>query len=210
MQTSLNLEKYLAPLLVVLTLIGGVGIIAIAQSEPAKTIGLDIFLDVIAALSILGIWSYIIWKNWHTWKLWHKLISMLLMGFAILSTVNDVADNWPRLPWVKTGAFTTVDEFLTALQERDYVAAMADLTPRMQRCVDPADLNQQDTQPVDWELSEMDRFSNIKGTATFSDGQELELTVRTVWSDGQWQINGFWFGMRPEEKLDYSSMDCGE
>ena len=132
------------------------------------------------------------------------------MGAMVLLLASDIYDNWSRLPWVKTKAFTTVGEFMTDLKEQDYVAATTRFTPRMRQCANPDDLNQPDAQPVSWELSEMDEHSNILGTATFSDGQELSLTVRMVWSDGQWQINGFWFGIWPETRLDYSSMHCGE
>jgi hypothetical protein len=124
--------------------------------------------------------------------------------------VSNVYGNRPRLPWVKAEAYATVDEFMTDLKEEDYGGAVASFTPRMRQCVNPDDLSQPDAQPIGWELSEMDKHSNILGTATFSDGQELSLTVRMVWSDGQWQINGFWFGMWPETRLDYSSMHCGE
>ncbi len=99
---------------------------------------------------------------------------------------------------------------MTDLQEEDYIAAMTRLTPHMQRCLEPQDLDQPDVQPLCWELSEMDEFSNIHGTAVFSDGREFPLMFRMVWLEGRWQINGFEFGAWPEKRLDYLDLRCDE
>lgn len=197
-------------LLVVFVLVAGIGAVIALRSESAKNLGVDIFFDVAINICLLGFYAHLLKRNWHTWKSWSKIGLVLLMGAMILITVNDIDDNWPRLPWVKAKAFTTVDEFMINLKERDYATATTRFTPRIRQCINPDDLNQPNAQPINWELSEMDKFSNILGTATFSDGQELSLTVRMVWSDDQWQINGFWFGMWPETRLDYSSMHCSE
>ena len=209
MKISVRLRRYLI-LLIVLAFAAGIGAFAVSRSEPAKSMGVDIFFDIAWDIYMLGFWAYLLKKNWHTWKSWGKIGLVLLMGVIALIMVSDIYDNWHRLPWVKAKAFTTVDEFMTDLKEQDYTTATTRFTPRMRQCVNPDDLNQPDAQPANWELSEMDKFSNILGTATFSDGQELSLTVRMVWSDGRWQINGFWFGEWPEARLDYSSMHCGE
>ncbi|MBN1920276.1 MAG: hypothetical protein JW892_03455 [Anaerolineae bacterium] len=195
---------------IVLYCIVVIGVLIAFDSQPAKDLGLDALFGVLTQVVIV-VW-YLFWikKQWKGWKLWQKIGITIIIALMTFSTVNEIVDEWPRLPWVKAEAFTTVDEFMTDLQEKNYAAAMTVLTPRMQRCINPSDLDQPDAQPISWELTEIQGISNIHGTATFVDGQELALTVRIEWADKQWWINGFWFGNWPEERLDFSSVHCGE
>lgn len=211
MKTSTDSKRYSAiPLF-----LGGAAVLifvyAVAATEPGKSIGLDIFLGAAVDVYVLGLWIYLSKIYWDKWKLWPKIGVVLFAGLIVCNSVMGVIGDWTRLPWIKAEAFTTVDEFLTDLKGENYASAMTRFTPRMRQCVNSDDFSQSNAQLRSWELSEMDQFSNILGMATFSDDQDLPLTVRMVWSDGQWQINGFWFGRWPETRLDYSSMQhCGE
>jgi hypothetical protein len=210
MKTQASPKRHRGILLILLTVALSIAAIIAVESEPARQLGLDIFCQGIAGAITLGTLVYFLKKMWNVWKTWQRVLFLLLIVLGIFATASDIVDDWSRLPWVKAEAFITVDEFMTALKEQNYSSAVTRFTPRMQRCVAPSDLSQPNARPVSWELYEMDEFSNIVGTATFSDGQELSLTVRMVWSDGQWEINGFWFGGLSESGLDYSSMHCGE
>lgn len=175
-----------------------------------EDVGLGSLLSIFSWVTCVIAWLYLMKKNWGIWKLRSKLVITLFIGLSFFIRADEVIADWSRLPWVKAGAFTTVDGFMTDLKEGNYDLVMEKFTPRMQRCVIPVDLSQPNDQLVSWQLSGMNEYSNIQGTAKFSDGQELDLVVRMVWSNNQWWINGFWFGMGSTKKLDYSSMHCGE
>ncbi len=207
MKTKNNLKKNF---LILLMLTVAIGTFIALNSKAAKDRGLDIFFYVFIKIAVVALWLYLMKRNWNVWKPGYKIGLALLIAMTTSTTTSRIIDDWPRLPWIKADAFNTVDEFMTNLKEKDYTAATTRFTPRMQRCVNPSDLSQADAQPTSWELNEMDEFSNILGTATFSDGQELSLTVRMVWTDDHWQINSFWFGRWPETRLDYFDMHCGE
>ncbi len=184
------------------------GYFATAYSEQARNSGVDILFDVLHSVFFAA--ALFILVKVHPER-WIKIIYALLIVLALYGVVDTVIDAWPRLPWVKAEAFATVDAFLTNLKEQDYAEATVHFTPRMQNCVAPDDLNQLGVQPVQWALREMRDFPFfILGTATFSDGRELSLMVRMVWTGAQWQIDGFGFGMELNQRLDYFGMHCGE
>lgn len=187
-----------------------VGSVIFFQSQLAKERGLDVLFDLFAKVILLVALLAILQRNWHTARIGSKVVLGFLIACVAFFAISGLINDWPRLPWVKAEAFHTADTFLTDMQANDTASVWRSFTHRMQQCVKLEDLTQPDAQPISWELHGMDAYTNIHGTAIFADGQALSLTVRMLWDERQWRINGFWFGSWDDGKLDYSSMHCGE
>lgn len=186
-------------LLIVLALITGIALTVAINTEFAKNLGADIFVQVILKLMTALIFIYTLKTKWVDWRL--RIFGGIFISALSLSTVYSVTQNWTRLPWVKAEAFNTANSFLNSLKGRDGQAALAYLTVD-DKCVTPSDLLQPNAQPVGWVLTEMDKFSNIIGSAVFTDGEEANILLRMKWMDNRWRIDGMIFGIYPNERLD--------
>jgi hypothetical protein len=131
-----------------------------------------------------------------------QIFTAIAICTTLLIMVGTIREGWPRLPWVKVEAFNTANHFMTDLKNSDEQAALAYLTVG-EECVSSKELSDPKVQPVNWVfLTEMDQFSNIHGTATFSDGKETGILLRMRWLDNRWQIDGVHFETYPDVRLD--------
>lgn len=179
---------------IVIALVVGGSLTALANSSKGKELHADVWLLTILLFLSFGLYTYFLITKWKS--LSKKQRVALVCGTLLTSwaTLSSISLHWPDLPWGQRGAIETANRFMANLQEADYASAYEKLSPVTQDSLTPDSLQQPNAQPVSWSLQNIDRDSKVFGTATFLDGVELPVEIRMRWLHYQWKIYGVQFG----------------
>lgn len=206
MKTQSVQRKSIALLLTGLTagLILGASLLVFVRSPTGQMIGADTWLDIGQSLTFIGVFVFLLKSNWRKWGLLRKAFIGVMIIMAALVLAMSLYTKWPRSPWGRAGVFQSANDFMSDLHSANYPAAVAKLSPVTQRDVGLSGLRPvPNAQPVSWEFIGMEGYSTITGTAIFTDGVELPITVKLRWHAARWQIYGVTFGEANDIRVDF-------